>query len=117
MTLLCFWMIESIKDEFEKFKEESGASRVILVSRTGMFIEGDSLDNQDTFAAMSAIVLGASETATSVLGSVKRITVELDGGHKLHITSVGKRGVLAVISKDYVWDHIDNLRERIKDLV
>ena len=110
-------MTGSLRSEFERFKEDSGASKVILVSRTGMFIEGDSLDNQDTFAAMSAIVLGASETATSVLGKVKRITVELDGGHKLHITSVGKRGVLAVISRDYIWESINNLRERIKDLV
>ena len=110
-------MTESIREGFEKFKQDSGASKVVLVSRTGMFIEGDSMDNQDTFAAMSAIVLGASETATNVLGKVKRITVELDGGHKLHITSVGKRGVLAVISKDYIWDQIDDLREKIKDLV
>ena len=110
-------MVESIKDEFKRFKENSGATKVILVSRTGMFIEGDSLDNQDTFAAMSAIVLGASETATSVLGRVKRITVELDGGHKLHITSVGKKGVLAVISRDYIWNHIDDLRDRIKNMI
>ncbi len=110
-------MMGNLKNEFERFKEDSGANKVILVSRTGMFIEGDSLDNQDTFAAMSAIVLGASETATSVLGRVERITVELDGGHKLHIASVGKRGVLAVISKDYIWDHIDDLREKIKELV
>ncbi len=110
-------MADGIKEEFEQFKRVTGASKVILVSRTGMFIEGDSLENQDTFAAMSAIVLGASETATSIFGNVKRITVELDGGHKLHITSVGKRGVLAVISKDYIWDHIEQLRERIKDLI
>ncbi len=110
-------MADGIRDEFERFKRDVGASKVILVSRTGMFIEGDSLENQDTFAAMSAIVLGASETATNILGKVKRITVELDGGHKLHITSVGKRGVLAVISRDDIWEHIDRLRERIRDMI
>ncbi len=110
-------MVETIKELLDDFKAKTNADKVILVSRTGMFIEGDDLDNQDTFSAMSAIVLGASETATSMIGTVEKIVVDIKKGYKLIITSAGKRGVLAVVSKKEHWDEIAELREKLKDLI
>ncbi len=110
-------MVETVKELLETFKEKSNVDKVILVSRTGMFIEGDELENQDTFSAMSAIVLGASETATSAIGAVEKIVVDIDKGYKLTITAAGKRGVLAVISKEEHWDEIAVLKDKLKDLI
>ncbi len=110
-------MVESIQSILAQFKSSTGVNKVLVVSRTGMFIEGDYLDNQDTFSAMSAIVLGASETATSMLGGVERIVIHLEEGYKLTITSAGKRGVLAVISTKDHWKEISQLKEKLKDLL
>ncbi len=110
-------MAETIRELLEDFKARTGAEKVVLVSRTGMFIEGDDLDNQDTFSAMSAIVLGASETATAAIGTVEKIVVDLQKGHKLMITSAGKKGVLAVISKKDHWKELAKLKEQLKDLI
>jgi len=110
-------MVENIQSILNDFKSKTGVDKVILVSRTGMFIEGDDLENQDTFSAMSAIVLGAAETATSMLGSVDRIVIDIKKGYKLTITAAGKRGVLAVISKNDPWKEIAELKERVKDLL
>ncbi len=110
-------MSGSIKEIFEELKKNKGVEKVVLVSRTGMFIEGDDLENQDTFSAMSAIVLGASETATSSIGDVEKITVDLEKGHKLIITPAGKRGVLAVIEKEELWEKIKETREKLKDVI
>ncbi len=110
-------MSGSIKEIFEELKKNKGVEKVVLVSRTGMFIEGDDLENQDTFSAMSAIVLGASETATSSIGDVEKITVDLEKGHKLVITPAGKRGVLAVITKEDFWEKIKEMRDKLKDVI
>ena len=110
-------MSGSIKEIFEEFKKNKGVEKVVLVSRTGMFIEGDDLENQDTFSAMSAIVLGASETATSAIGKVDKIDVDLEKGFKLIITPAGKRGVLAVITKSDVWEDIKKMRDSLKDII
>ncbi len=110
-------MVESVRKLIETFKSETGAEKVVLVSRTGMYIEGDDLENQDTFSAMSAIVLGASETATSAIGEVEKIVVNMNKGFKLTITSAGKRGVLAIVSKSEHWNEIKELKEKIRDLI
>ncbi len=110
-------MAGSLRELLEEFKARTGADKVVLVSRTGMFIEGDDLDNQDTFSAMSAIVLGASETATSSIGPVDKIVVEIQKGYKLIITSAGKRGVLAVISKKDHGEDIALLKDKLKDVI
>ena len=110
-------MSGGIKEIFEELKKNKGVEKVVLVSRTGMFIEGDDLENQDTFSAMSAIVLGASETATSTIGNVEKITVDLEKGHKLVIAPAGKRGVLAIVSREDIWDSIKKAREKLKDVI
>jgi hypothetical protein len=110
-------MVESVRELIEEFKAKTGVEKVVVVSRTGMFMEGDDIENQDTFSAMSAIVLGASETATAALGAVERIRVEIKNGIILTITDVGRRGVLATISHEDKWEETKELKEKLKDLV
>jgi len=69
--------IESI---LEEVKKEVGIDNLTLVSRTGMHIAGDAPEeaHQETYVAMSAILLGSSETATSELNDdLKYLLVEL----------------------------------------
>ncbi len=110
-------MTENIKDMLESIKRVDGVDKVVLVSRTGMFMGGDEFENQDTFSAMSAIVLGASETATSAIGNVEKIVVNLNNGHKLIITPAGKRGVLAVLAKKDVHEEIKDILEKLKEVL
>ncbi len=110
-------MADTVRELIDEFKVKTGVDKVLVVSRTGMFMVGDDIDNQDTFSAMSAIVLGASETATAALGAVERIRVEIKDGVFLTITAVGKRGVLATISKEDHWEETKELKEKLKELV
>ncbi|NPA74619.1 MAG: dynein regulation protein LC7 [Euryarchaeota archaeon] len=110
-------MVETVREMIEEFKSKTGVDKVVLVSRTGMYMEGDDIENQDTFSAMSAIVLGAAETATSALGTVERICVEIEKGVLLTITAAGRRGVLAVISKEDHWNEIVELKEKLKGVI
>jgi len=69
--------IENILEEVQK---EPGIDNLTLVSRTGMHIAGEAPKeaHQETYIAMSAILLGSSETATSELDDdLKYVLVEL----------------------------------------
>ncbi len=69
--------IENILEEIRKVPE---IDNLTLVSRTGMHIAGDAPKgaHQETYVAMSAILLGSSETATSELDdNLKYVLVEL----------------------------------------
>jgi len=70
----------TIENVLEDVKKESGIDNLTLVSRTGMHIAGDTPKeaHQETYVAMSAILLGSSETATSELDEeLKYVLVEL----------------------------------------
>ncbi len=110
---------EMLQDLLKGLKSE-GIVNVFLVSRTGMFIAGDEPErsNVDTFSAMAAIVLGASETATSELReSVDHILINLKNSN-LVIMGVGKRGVLVVRTKKEADQNklIEMIKEKSKKL-
>lgn len=110
-------MSDTIRDALDSIGGIDGVEKVALISRTGMFIEGDSFDGGDTFSAMSAIILGAAETATMGMGALKKVVVHLDDGKNLIITSVGKKGVLAVLADRDVYDEIEKIKGRFENLI
>jgi predicted regulator of Ras-like GTPase activity (Roadblock/LC7/MglB family) len=110
-------MSATLQEALEGIRRIDGVEKAALVSRTGMFIEGDGFKGEDTFSAMSAIILGAAETATISFGSLKKVVVHLDNGKVFIITSVGKKGVLVVLANRDVYDEIEKIKENFDALI
>ncbi len=95
-----YLVLEEVLDEIRSIPSVYEAT---VVSRSGMHIAGDAPKgvHLETFVAMSAILLGAAETATSELkDKLQYIIVELGRG-KMVLTSAGPRALLVVTaSKD-----------------
>ena len=105
------------KDALDGIRGIDGVKKVALISRTGMFIDGDSFDEEDTFSAMSAIILGAAETAFIGFGSLKKVMAHLDDGNIFIITSVGKKGVLVVLADRDVYEEIEKIKGEFENLI
>jgi uncharacterized protein len=91
----------------EEIRSVPSVYEATIVSRSGMHIAGDAPKgvHLETFVAMSAILLGAAETATSELkDKLHYVAVELGRG-KMVLTSAGPRALLVVTaSKDIATD-------------
>jgi len=92
--------LEEVLDEVRSIPS---VYEVTVVSRSGMHIAGDAPKgvHLETFVAMSAILLGAAETATAELkDKLQYVVVELLRG-KMVLMSAGPRALLVVTaSKD-----------------
>ena len=92
--------LEEVLDEIRSIPSVYEAT---VVSRSGMHIAGDAPKgiHLETFVAMSAILLGAAETATSELkDKLQYVAVEL-ARVKMVLVSAGNRALLVVMaSKD-----------------
>ena len=92
--------LEEVLDEMRSIPS---VYEVTVVSRSGMHIAGDAPKgvHLETFVAMSAILLGAAETATSELkDKLQFVSVELGRG-KMILTSAGARALIVLTaSKD-----------------
>ncbi|MCU0852620.1 MAG: roadblock/LC7 domain-containing protein [Thermoplasmata archaeon] len=92
--------VEEILDEIRSVPSVYEAT---VVSRSGMHIAGDPPKGAhlETFVAMSAILLGAAETATAELkDKLQFVTVELTRG-RMVLVSAGQRALLILTaSKD-----------------
>jgi len=89
--------IEKVLDEVRSIPSVYEAT---VVSRSGMHIAGDSPRgvHLETYVAMSAILLGAAETATAEMKDrLQYVSVELSRG-KMVLTSAGTRALLVVTS-------------------
>jgi predicted regulator of Ras-like GTPase activity (Roadblock/LC7/MglB family) len=89
--------LEEILDEMRSIPS---VYEVTVVSRSGMHIAGDAPKgvHLETFVAMSAILLGAAETATAELkDKLQFVSVELGRG-KMVLLSAGPRALLVVTS-------------------
>lgn len=87
--------IDKILDEVRSIPSVYEAT---VVSRSGMHIAGDSPKgvHLETYVAMSAILLGAAETATAEMkDKLQYVSVELSRG-KMLLTSAGNRALLVV---------------------
>lgn len=86
----------------------------LVISRSGMHMAGQAPEDvqQETFAAMAAILINAAETVTSGLkGEMENVFVELDR-KRVIIDNVGKKGVLVVITNTK--DNHDSLYVKVK---
>jgi hypothetical protein len=92
--------LEEILDEVRSLPSVYEAT---VVSRSGMHIAGDAPKgvHLETFVAMSAILLGAAETATAEFkDKLQHVCVELNRG-KMLLLSAGPRALLVLTaSKD-----------------
>ncbi|MCD4765377.1 MAG: roadblock/LC7 domain-containing protein [Methanosarcinales archaeon] len=83
-------------------KNRGGIEACAIVSRDGLLMSSDMPDGimGETFAAMSATMLGAAETTTTELnkGLPSRITVESQNG-KLICMGAGSKALLVVMAK------------------
>jgi len=87
--------LEEVLDEVRSIPS---VYEVTVVSRSGMHIAGDAPKgvHLETFVAMSAILLGAAETATSELkDKLQYVSIELQRG-KMVLTSAGARALLVL---------------------
>ena len=91
--------LDSILDKIMKTK---GVNTVTVVSRSGMHVAGKAPEgvHVETFVAMSAIVLGASETAASELAQNLQFVDIITEKAKLLLCSLGKKGILVVSTKN-----------------
>ncbi|HIH01035.1 TPA: hypothetical protein HA259_02970 [Thermoplasmata archaeon] len=95
-----YMAIDEILDDLHK--EMPSVYEATVVSRSGMHIAGDSPKgvHLETFVAMSAILLGAAETATSELkDKLQYVSVELTRS-RMVLTSAGNRALLVLTASD-----------------
>lgn len=105
----------TIEKVLSSIKKNLDVDDVTLISRSGMHIGGDVPDNahMETFVAMSAILLGAAETATSELEEeLSHVVVELKNSRVL-VMNNGPSALLAIkMSRD---NDVDAVLEGIKE--
>ncbi len=96
-----------------------------IVSRDGLLIAADIPQNinAEAFAAMTATMLGAAETASSELGKgvPDRVIVESNAG-KIVATGAGSKALLVVMTNPkatlgLVLFEINKAKEKIKDIL
>ncbi len=95
ITMPEYLAIDKILDEVRSIPSVYEAT---VVSRSGMHIAGESPRgvHLETYVAMSAILLGAAETATAEMkDKLQHVSVELSRG-KMLLTSAGNRALLVV---------------------
>ncbi len=87
--------LEEVLDEIRSIPSVYEAT---VVSRSGMHIAGDAPKgvHLETFVAMSAILLGAAETATAELkDKLQNVSIELSRG-RMVLVSAGNRALLVL---------------------
>ena len=109
--------ISGILDEI---RQQESILEVSLVSRGGMYIMGDTPQgaHQETFAAMSAIIMGAAETTSSELKDLLGSVVISLSERNLILASAGPKYMLAIaVSPDgNVNDILDGCRDKITQI-
>ncbi len=90
-----------LEDILKEMKSTGDVEASAIVSRDGLLIAADisSSVNADAFAAMSATMLGAAETAMSELGkgTPDRVVVESPSG-KIVAMGAGEKALLVVMT-------------------
>ncbi len=93
---------EKLKEELKKFKKLSGVMGSAIVRRDGLMILSDlsSGVNSKAVAAMSAAIVGTSETASKELkiGDMEEVLIESNKG-KLVSIGAGPEAIFVAITK------------------
>ncbi|MFW6141627.1 MAG: roadblock/LC7 domain-containing protein [Candidatus Saliniplasma sp.] len=114
----------TIEEVLSSIKKNLDVEEVTLISRSGMHIGGDVPENAhlETFVAMSAILLGAAETATSELDEeLSHVVVELKNSRVL-VMNDGPSALLAIKMSqesdiDEVLKGVEQPMEELKELL
>lgn len=88
----------ALEEVLDEIRSVPSVYEATVVSRSGMHIAGDSPKgvHLETFVAMSAILLGAAETATAELkDKLQHVTVELSRD-RMVLVSAGPRALLVL---------------------
>ncbi|AGB04827.1 hypothetical protein AciM339_0954 [Aciduliprofundum sp. MAR08-339] len=110
-------MVRTRKELLDEIRSMGGVEKVALISRTGMFIDGDNFEESDTFSAMSAIILGAAETASVGVGLVKRVVAHFEDGKKFIVVPAGKKGVLVILASEDVYENLKGIVREFDNLI
>ncbi|MBS3816990.1 MAG: roadblock/LC7 domain-containing protein [Candidatus Thermoplasmatota archaeon] len=110
----------SIEKILEDVKDDQEISDATLVSRSGTHIAGDVPEkaHRETYVAMSAILLGSAETATSELeDQLAYVLVELDNSRIL-IEDSGPSAILVLRLEEGadLEDILETTKQPIKDI-
>ena len=93
---------ERLDEVLTDLKNVNGIESAVVATRDGLLIAANTLSgtHPETFAAMSATMLGAAEMATNDLnnGSVKRIIVESEDC-RMVATGSGSKSLLVVLTE------------------
>lgn len=90
--------LSQVKSALDDIKKIDGVHEASLVSRGGMYVMGASAKGvqRETFAAMSAILVGAAETTSAeIKDKIDKVVVELTG-QNLILVGVGPKYLVAV---------------------
>ena len=90
--------VENLEEILVDIEKVEGITDALLVSRSGMHIAGDVPKgaHTETFVAMSAILLGAAETATSELKEkLLHVNIKLDKS-QIVISTISSRALLVL---------------------
>ena len=105
----------SIDNLLKEIKDDFGFDEVTLISRSGKHIGGDAPKNAhvETFVTMSAILLGAAETATSELNEdLSHVLVDLEDS-RIFIRNSGESALIAIkVSKN---KDVSKIKEEIEE--
>ena len=92
---------EKLDKILQNLKSIGGITGSAVISKDGLSIASDiNEEDTETFAAMSAAMEGAAETAVAELkqGNLKQIIVDADQG-KIITISIGKEAILVILAK------------------
>ncbi len=114
----------SLESILERIKERPEINEVTLVSRSGMHVSGDVPQDahRETFVAMSAILLGSAETATSELDDeLSYVSVKLkesiiliqDAGPSVLLVSRLEKDAEIEEVLDYTKDFIEDIQNSL----
>lgn len=90
--------IPALEDVLNEKLDDKNIHSKTLVSRSGMHLAGSAPASAhlETYVAMSAIILGAADTATSELNEkLSHINIEMNGSN-LILLGVGSKALLAL---------------------
>jgi len=93
----------ALEELLDEIRSVPSVYEATIVSRSGMHIAGDAPKgvHLETFVAMSAILLGAAETATSELkDKLQYVAIELARGKMVLVSAGGRALLIVTASKD-----------------
>jgi predicted regulator of Ras-like GTPase activity (Roadblock/LC7/MglB family) len=91
--------LSPVRSALDEIKKQDHVLDASLVSRGGMYVMGGPIKgiHRETFAAMSAIILGAAETtSTELKDKLNKVTIELTE-QTLLLIGIGPKYLVAVM--------------------